>query len=257
MKSYNKSINRTVSVFFQLVLIFIWQIVVDKGGIPKYILPSPKDIITALFKVMPDLKPHIYVTLKEALLGFLLSIIFAIILSILMDSIKIIKSCLYPILVVSQTIPTIALAPIFIIWFGFGMTPKVIVVIMMCFFPIVISLVDGLESVDTDMLNLMDIMKASRLQKFIYVKFPSALGTFFSGLRIAATYSIMGAVVGEWLGGEKGLGIFMVRAKNAYALDKIFAAIIVIIILSMALFGFMYILQYIFMPWQRKVKERK
>jgi ABC-type nitrate/sulfonate/bicarbonate transport system permease component len=103
----------------------------------------------------------------------------------------------------------------------------------------------------------MDIMKATRLQKFVYVKFPSALSSFFSGLRIAATYSIMGAVVGEWLGGEKGLGIFMVRAKNAYALDKIFAAIIVIIILSLALFGFMYVLQYVFMPWQRKVKERK
>lgn len=256
MKNYSKSINGIISVVFQLILIFLWQLVVDKGGIPKYILPSPKDIINTLFRIMPDLKPHIYATLYEALLGFLLSVIFAIILSIIMDSVKIVKSCIYPILVISQTIPTIALAPIFIIWFGFGMLPKVIVVVMVCFFPIVISLVDGLEAADNDMLSLMDIMGASRIQKFIFVKFPGSLGSFFSGLRIAATYSIMGAIIGEWLGGDKGLGIFMVRAKNAYALDKIFAAIIIIIILSMTLFGFMYMLQYIFMPWQRKVKER-
>lgn len=256
MKNYNKSINRVMSIIFQLLLIFFWQIAVDKGGIPKYILPSPKDIIATLIKTMPDLKPHIYATLYEASVGFLSSIILAIVLAVLMDSIKLIKSCIYPILVISQTIPTIALAPIFIIWFGFGALPKVIVVIMVCFFPIVISLVDGLEAADKDMLNLMNIMGASRLQKFIFVKFPSSLNSFFSGLRIAATYSIMGAVIGEWLGGDKGLGIFMVRAKNAYALDKIFAAIIIIIVLSMALFGFMYMLQYIFMPWQRKIKER-
>ncbi|MCT8975035.1 ABC transporter permease [Clostridium sp. CX1] len=256
MKKYDKSVNRTISIVFQVLLILLWQLVVDKGGVPKYILPSPKDIIDTLFQTLPALKPHIYATLQEALLGFLLSVILAIILSVLMDNVKVIKSCIYPILVVSQTIPTIALAPIFIIWFGFGMLPKVIVVIMVCFFPIVISLVDGLEAADKDMLNLMNTMGASRLQQFIYVKFPNSLGAFFSGLRIAATYSIMGAVIGEWLGGERGLGIFMVRAKNAYALDKIFAAIVVIIILSMALFGFMYILQYVFMPWQRKIKDK-
>ncbi|MBV7273632.1 ABC transporter permease [Clostridiaceae bacterium UIB06] len=256
MKSYKKSINRFISIIFQFVLIFSWQLAVDKGGIPKYILPSPSDIVSTLFRIMPDLKPHIYATLYEAVIGFLFSIILAIVLAVLMDSIKLIKSCIYPILVISQTIPTIALAPIFIIWFGFGVLPKVIVVIMVCFFPIVISLVDGLEEADNDMLSLMDIMGASRIQKFIFVKFPGCLGSFFSGLRIAATYSIMGAVIGEWLGGDKGLGIFMVRAKNAYALDKIFAAIIVIIILSMALFVFMYMLQYIFMPWQRKIRER-
>ncbi len=256
MKNYNKSKNKVIAVIFQFLLIYIWQICVDKGGVPKYILPSPKDIVITLVKIMPDLKIHIYATLEEAIIGFLLSVVLAIILSIFMDSIKIVKSCIYPIIVVSQTIPTIALAPLFIIWFGFGMLPKIIVVIMVCFFPIVVSLVDGLEAADKDMLNLMDIMKASRFQKFLYVKFPSSLGNFFSGLRIAATYSIMGAIVGEWLGGDKGLGIFMVRAKNAYALDKIFAAIIVIIVLSMALFGIMYILQYIFMPWQRKAKEK-
>ncbi|WP_123053764.1 ABC transporter permease [Clostridium sp. JN-1] len=250
-----KPTYKIAAVIFQFILIFLWQIAVDRGGIPKYILPSPKDIVVTFFRILPQLKPHIYITLEEAMIGFLISIVFSIVIALLMDNIKIIKACIYPILVISQTIPTIALAPIFIIWFGFGILPKVITVVLVCFFPIVISLVDGLDSADKDMLNLMDIMKASKIQKFIYVKFPSCLGSFFSGLRIAATYSIMGAIIGEWLGGEKGLGIFMVRAKNAYALDQIFAAIIVVIVLSMSLFLFMYVLQYIFMPWQRKDKE--
>lgn len=253
--NYGKSIYRISAIVFQVMLIFLWQILVDKGGIPKYILPSPKDVAITLFEIFPILIPHIYVTLEEAIIGFLISIVFSVIIALLMDNIKIVKACIYPILVISQTIPTIALAPIFIIWFGFGILPKVIVVVLVCFFPIVISLVDGLESADVDMLNLMDTMNASKFQKFRYVKFPGCLGSFFSGLRIAATYSIMGAIVGEWLGGEKGLGIFMVRAKNAYALDQIFSAILVVVILSMLLFLFMYVLQYIFMPWQRKDRE--
>ncbi|MBW9153746.1 ABC transporter permease [Clostridium estertheticum] len=255
MKKYINIENKLIPIIFQVVILFIWQVAVDRWKVPQYILPSPKDILITLVNILPSITSHIYTTLYEALIGFIISIVFALILAILMDNVKLIKKCVYPILVVSQTIPIIALAPLFIIWFGFGILPKIVVVVLVCFFPIVVSLVDGLESVDKDMVNLLKTMGANRYQIFTMVKLPSSTVNFFSGLRIAATYSIMGAVIGEWLGGDKGLGVYMIRAKNSYALDKVFAVIIIIVILSMALFGLLYLLQYIFTPWTRNSKD--
>lgn len=249
--------NKLIPVIFQLALLFVWQIIVDKGNIPKYILPSPKDIIISLFNILPEIKIHIYTTLQEALAGFVISILIAIILVLLMDNYKIVRKCVYPILVVSQTIPIITLAPLFMIWFGFGMTPKVIAVVLVCFFPIVISLMDGLDSVDKDIINLLRGMGASKFQIFQYVKFPGSIISFFSGLRIAATYSIMGAIIGEWLGGDAGLGVYMIRVKHSYALDKVFACILIIVVLSMALFGLIYLLQYLLTPWAKQNKKQK
>ncbi|MBU3092811.1 ABC transporter permease [Clostridium sp. CM028] len=251
MKKHISIENKLIPIVFQLIILFIWQIAVDKWKVPQYILPSPKDIISTLVNIVPSITKHIYATLYEALIGFAISILIALILAILMDNVKIIKKCIYPILVVSQTVPIIALAPLFIIWFGFGILPKIIVVVLVCFFPIVVSLIDGLESVDADMVNLLKTMGASKFQIFTMVKLPSSTVNFFSGLRIAATYSIMGAVIGEWLGGDKGLGVYMIRAKNSYALDKVFAVIIIIVILSMGLFGLLNLLQYFFTPWTR------
>jgi ABC-type nitrate/sulfonate/bicarbonate transport system permease component len=219
-------------------------------------MPSPKDIINALVNIFPSITEHIYVTLYEAMVGFVISILFALILAILMDNVKVIKKCIYPMVVVSQTIPIIVLAPLFIIWFGLGILPKVIMVVLVCFFPILVSLMDGLESVDMDMINLLKTMGASKFQIFTMVKLPSSTVNFFSGLRIAATYSIMGAIIGEWLGGGKGLGIYMIRAKMSYALDKVFAVIIIIVILSMSLFGVLYLLQYLLTPWSRNKKDK-
>jgi ABC-type nitrate/sulfonate/bicarbonate transport system permease component len=161
----------------------------------------------------------------------------------------------YPLLVVSQTIPTIALAPLFAVWFGLGLLPKVIVVFLVCFFPIVVSLVDGLDSVDADLLNLFRTMGAKKVQIFRYLKMPASMVNFFSGLRIAATYSIMGAVIAEWLGGEKGIGIYMLRVKHSYALDKMFAAVLLIIILSLVLFKVISLLENAAMPWYRLLKH--
>ena len=257
MKKYINIENKFIPIAFQLLILFIWQITVDMWKIPQYIMPSPKDIINALVNIFPSITEHIYVTLYEAMVGLVISILFALILAILMDNVKLIKKCIYPIVVVSQTIPIIALAPLFIIWFGFGILPKIIVVVLVCFFPILVSLIDGLESVDMDRVNLLKTMGASKFQIFTMVKLPSSTVNFFSGLRIAATYSIMGAIIGEWLGGDKGLGVYMIRVKNSYALDKVFAVIIIIVALSMALFGVLYLLQYLLTPWSRNKKDKK
>jgi ABC-type nitrate/sulfonate/bicarbonate transport system permease component len=244
------------AVFFALLLI-VWQLSVDMGGISRTLLPSPTDIGSTLIKILPDVQNHLLVTMTEAFAGFFLSIILALVLAILMDSVKLIKKAIYPILVVSQTVPLIVLAPLFVMWFGYGMLPKIIVVILVCFFPILISLLDGLSSVDKDTINLLKSMKASRLQIFRLVKFPGAMVSFFSGLRIAATYSIMGAVIGEWMGGRAGLGIYMTRVKHSFAYDKTFAAIVVIVILSMLVFYAVKLLQKLIMPWSIEIEKNR
>lgn len=225
-----------------VLITLLWQIIVEVKKVPHYILPAPTDIMGALKGDFKLILAHTKVTLYEAFVGFGLSIILSFILAIIMDSFPIIKKSFYPILVISQTIPTIAIAPLFIIWFGFGTLPKIIVVIMVCFFPIVISLVDGLEKIDEDYLRLFKTMKSSRIQTFYHLKLPYALVNLISGIKIAATYMIMSAVVGEWLGGDKGIGVYMVRAKNAYALDKVFASILVIVVVSI---GIIYIIEFI------------
>jgi len=254
MKKYINIRNSFLPVLFQIIILLLWQFTIDLGIIERFIVPSPTEVIEALFQILPVIKGHIFVTLKEAILGFVMSVIIALVLAILMDNIKLIRKSLYPILIVSQTIPTVVLAPLFGMWFGFGITPKIIVVILVCFFPIVISLMDGLESVDKDMINLLKLMGASKIQIFKLVKLPAAMVNFFSGLRIAATYSIMGAVIGEWVGGDSGLGFYMMRVKKSFAIDKVFAVTIIIILLSMLLFGVLYFIERLLTPWNEKNK---
>lgn len=218
-------------------------------------MPSPTDIFQALMKDFNIMIPHIIATLYESIIGMAIAVILALVLAIIMDLVPIIKRALYPILIISQTVPVIALAPLFIIWFGFGALPKIIVVVIVCFFPIVISISDGLASVDSDLVNHFKLMGASKLKSFVHLKLPYGIINFFSGLRISATYSIMGAVIGEWLGGDKGLGVYMTRARNTYALDKMFAAILVIVILSMSIFYIISIVEKISTPWNNNTRE--
>lgn len=252
MKKFKNIGNKWAPIIFFIILILCWELIVDIKGIAAYILPAPTVIMKALIKDWNLIWSHSMVTIYEASLGFIISIIFSLMLAIIMDSFGIVKRCIYPLLIISQTVPIIALAPLFIIWFGFGTLPKIIVVVMVCFFPMVISLVDGMGSVDEDYINHFKLMGGNKLQIFMNLKLPYGLMNFFSGMRIAATYSIMGAIIGEWLGAEKGLGIYMVRAKSAYALDKVFAVIIVIVALSIAFVALIKVLEKAFTPWNKK-----
>ena len=252
MKKLENIENKLIPLAFISMLILIWQLTVDNGVIPRFILPSPLDVIITTAQILGDIKKHIFITVYEAMIGFTIAIVLSLILSILMDSFAIIKKAIYPLLIISQTVPIVALAPLFVIWFGFGLLPKIIVVILVCFFPIVISLLDGLQSADQDILNLLRSMGASNMKIFTLVKFPNSMMSFFSGLRIAATYSIMGAVIGEWLGGESGLGVYMMRVKHSYAMNKVFAVILIIVVLSITLFKIIDLIQYVSMPWNRE-----
>jgi len=254
MKRLKSIGNNFTPITFFLLILAGWQYIVDRGIIERYILPSPSDIIITGFRILPELRPHIMTTLEEASTGFIIAILLAIILAIFMDSFPLAKKAFYPLFIISQTIPIIVLVPLLVMWFGFDKLPKIIVVILVCFFPIVVNLLEGLESVDKDMLNLFKSMKANYFQIFKFAKFPASLGNFFSGLKIAATYSIMGAVIGEWMGGKDGLGVYMTRVRQSFALDKVFSVIVVIVLLSLALFKIIEFVQYLAMPWTRETK---
>ncbi|MDK2564132.1 ABC transporter permease [Romboutsia sedimentorum] len=237
LKTIDKIKNSLYPILTFLILLIIWQLVVVVKDIPQYILPAPSDIIGVFYNDYLNLYTNAVTTLNEAIIGFIVAIIIALTMGILMDFIPIFKKCVYPIMVVSQTIPTIAIAPLLIIWFGFDILPKVIMVTMTCFFPILISFVDGIDNIDKDYLNLFKTMNSSKTSIFIHLKFPMAMDKFFSGLKISATYAVVAATVAEWLGGTNGLGVYMVRAKSSYALDKVFASTILVIIFSLVFVG--------------------
>ena len=237
LRIIDKIKNSLYPVVTFLIILIIWQLVVEGFNIPQYILPSPMDIIGVFFTDYENLYLHTVVTLNEALLGFILSIIIALVMGILMDFIPIFKKCFYPIMLVTQTIPTITIAPLLIIWFGFGILPKILMVTLTCFFPILINFVDGMENLGKDYLNLFKTMNASKLNTFIHLKFPMSMDKLFSGLKISSTYAVMAATVAEWLGGSQGLGVYMVRSKSAYALDKVFASTLVVVVTSLIFVG--------------------
>lgn len=215
-------------------------------------LPAPTKVINAFINDFSLLMYHSRITLIEAFLGLSMGIILGFTIAYLMDRYKKMHEMFYPILVITQTIPTVAIAPLLVLWLGYGIAPKVALIIIVTFFPITIGLLDGFKSVDMDAINLMKSMNASKNQIFWHLKLPSSLTYFYAGLRISASYSIVGAVIAEWLGGFSGLGVYMIRVKQAYSFDKMFAVILLITIISLILIYLVGLLQKKTMPWLKK-----
>lgn len=257
MKRLPNTGDKLIPGLFFLLLLLFWQLAVTLRWVPDFILPAPLGIVHTLAAIAPEIAVHVGTTLREAFYGFTLAVGLAVILALGMDLSAVLRKALYPLLIVSQTIPTLILAPLFALWFGFGELPKILVVVLTCFFPIVISLSDGFNSIDPDMLNLFRSMGAKRGQIFLQLKLPAAFINFFSGLRIAAAYCIIGAVVAEWLGGETGLGVYMIRVRHSYDLEKVFATVLIIVALSLVMFQLIAALQYLLMPWNRSRNQKK
>lgn len=223
------------SVIAVAALLIIWQLVCTTGMIPSYMLPSPIKVIKAFVSEFPLLLENSAITLKEAFIGLFIGVSVGFIAAVLMDAFKILYKAFYPLLIITQTIPSVAIAPLLVLWFGYEMTPKIVLIVISTFFPVTVGLLDGFRSADKDSVGLLRSMGANRFQVFRYIKFPSALPQLFSGLRIAAAYSVVGAVISEWLGGFGGLGVYMTRVKKAFAFDKMFAVIFLISVISLAL----------------------
>lgn len=233
-----------------VLLLAVWALASGSGLVPGYLLPSPAAVLRAFAGDFPTLMENAKITLQEAFYGLTLGVSIGFAFAVLMDAFPVLCKAFYPLLVITQTIPTVAIAPLLVLWFGYEMTPKIILIVIVTFFPVTVGLLDGFRSVDPDAVNLLRSMGASRCQIFRHIKAPSALPQFFSGLRIAAAYSVVGAVISEWLGGFGGLGVYMTRVKKAFAFDKMFAVIFLISAISLALMALVGFLERRCMPYR-------
>lgn len=237
------------------LLLIVWQGVCMLGLVPGFMLPSPLEVVQAFISERKMLWEHAVVTLQEAFIGLALGVAIGFVFAVLMDAFEVLYKAIYPILVITQTIPTVAIAPLLVLWFGYEMTPKIILIVIATFFPVTVGLLDGFRAADKDAIGLLRSMGASRGQIFRYIKAPSALPQFFSGLRIAAAYSVVGAVISEWLGGFGGLGVYMTRVKKAFAFDKMFAVIFLISAISLLLMALVDLLEKKCMPYRNPDKK--
>ncbi|MEQ8199665.1 MAG: ABC transporter permease [Clostridiaceae bacterium] len=238
-----------------VIILLLWEFLVPYIGIPDFILPRFSNILITLWKQKYLLYNHSLTTLWEAILGLVISVVVGILCAFSIYSWKGVRRTLYPVIIFSQTIPIVALSPIMIMWFGYTIWAKVAVVILFCFFPIVVSTLDGLNSVDRDLDDVLKALGGKRIQIFFKLHIPSVLPNFLSSFKIAATYSIAGATIGEWLGAEKGLGIYVKRAAGMLQSDSVFAGVLVLSFLGIMLFGVGVFLERILLKY-RRIKER-
>jgi ABC-type nitrate/sulfonate/bicarbonate transport system permease component len=234
----------------------VWEVVVRVGLVPNFLLPSPTQVVEAFVRDAGALAQHAATTLLEAAIGLGIGVVVGFVVAALMDRFELVYLALDPIITVSQTIPAVCIAPLLVLWFGYGLTPKILLVVIGTFFPVAVSVVGGFRSVDPDLLDLMRVMGASRSQIFWKVKVPAAAEGFFSGLKISATYAIVSAVVAEWLGGTSGLGVYMTRVRKSFAYDRMFAAILVISVCSILLMVVVDVIERRALPWKHLRDER-
>ncbi len=236
-------------IFAFFLLIILWETAVYLGWVPQNMLPAPRHIVAQGVKNWEILFSHSYTTLTVTLIGFSLSVLVAFIFSCILDFSKILRKAILPLLIISQTIPIIALAPLVILWFGFGLLPKVLLVAFVTFFPMVVGLLQGFEMADYDAQQLLKTMHASRLKIFYYVRLPGAMPSFFSALKISITYAVVGAIFAEYAGAISGLGVYMLQSKNLFRTDLVLAAVIVTSILTLILFALVVVIEKISAPW--------
>ncbi|NGQ96235.1 ABC transporter permease [Brevibacillus sp. SYP-B805] len=232
--------GRTIGWFcISMVLLFlIWESVCRLFSLPPFIFPRPSDVLLSLWELREQLLGiHLWVTLREVVLGLVLSILFGAGLAMAMHMSRLVERIVYPYIVISQTIPIIALSPVFILWFGYDLSGKIAVTILFTFFPVVVSLYDGLRAADPDMIALLKTMGASRRQIFLKLQIPASLPHFFSGLKVAATFSVSGATIDEWLGASGGLGYFGRRAAGNFQAPALFASVLLLSLAGIALFA--------------------
>jgi putative hydroxymethylpyrimidine transport system permease protein len=235
-----------------ILTLVIWELVIQVLDVPTYIWAPPSVIVQTMQERFGELLTHSGVTLMETLVGFTFAVIAGLAFGLLLHFSAWAKRSLYPLLIASQSIPTVVLAPVFVLVLGFGLWPKVAVVTLFCFFPIVVGTIDGLSSVDREFIRMMLTLDATRMGIFRRVEFPAALPQIFTGTRVAATYAAIGAVFGEWAGSQSGLGWQMLQAKGRLDTPLVFADIVFITVMALALFGAVSLVERLTIPWARR-----
>ncbi len=252
-------VNAVTRWVWPLVLLvalgLVWEMAVRLTETPRWMLPPPSAVFTSFYEDWSLLMQHTRVTLVEVLIGFVLALAAGIATGVAIDSSRIIERAVYPLLIASQTIPMVVLAPLFLIWFGYGLLPKVLITALVAYFPLAVNTVDGLKSGDREILALLRSMGASRWQRFRLAKVPAALPSIFSGARIAVAFCVIGAVFGELVGAKEGLGYLMERAASQFETARVFAAIFILAFMGVGLFVSVTLLERILLPWRRYISD--
>jgi ABC-type nitrate/sulfonate/bicarbonate transport system permease component len=236
-------------------LVAVWQLYSSLSGIGNDVLPPPSRVLSVTWDNRGDLWANTLPTLRATLLGFALSLAVGLTLAVLIDASAVLRRALMPVLIATQTLPIVAIAPLMIIWFGFGLTPKVLLVALVTFFPITVAFAEGFASAEPEAQALLRSMGASRARVFRTVRFPASLPFFFAGLRIAITYAVVAAIFAEYAGASEGLGIYMQNAKNSFRTDLVLAAVLVSAVLTLALFALTYAVERLAIPWYRLSRQ--
>jgi len=242
-------------VLVLVLIVLVWQIWVTKAKVDPTLLPSPSRILHQGWDARADLLTNARTTWHETIVGFVASLAVAWALAIVIDFSGLVRRALMPLLVASQTIPMIAIAPLVVIWFGYGLFPKVLVIAVATFFPVAVGLIDGFNSTDREAMNLLRSMGANRWKQFRYVRLPSALPMFFTALRIGITYAMTAAVFAEYVGAKQGLGIYMSMMKNSFRTDLVLAAVFITAASSIAMFLLTFAAERVVIPWYHKEKK--
>jgi NitT/TauT family transport system permease protein len=235
-----------------LTLVALWELLVRGFNTPDWLLPAPSSIAIALVEWRGELLRHSLVTLYETLLGFALSIAISIPLAVAVVHSAILRNTIYPILLAFQSVPKVAIAPLLLLWMGFGMLPKIAVVFLVCFFPIIVATATGLSAVPAPLMELIRSLSASTIQTFLKIRFPTAMPYIFVGLKVAITLAVIGAVIGEFVGSEDGLGYVILVSTSQSRTPLAFAALVLLTVISIALYYGVAFIERIAVPWAPK-----
>ena len=249
---YRKQIKGWQPILVILLFLVIWQLSIKFFKIEAWLLPGPIAILKEGIQSYDSLVPHVLSTVQLTILGFLVGTFLGLVIATVLHLIPGFKEAFYPLLILSQNVPIIVLAPLLIIWFGFGVLPKLMIISLVCFFPVTVSALDGFRQTPTELINYMKMAGATKSQLFWKIECPYSLPSIFSGLKISATYSVMGAVISEWLGAKTGIGVFMTLASSSFRTDRVFVSIFIIMFLSMFFFGVIVLLERMTVKWKSK-----
>jgi ABC-type nitrate/sulfonate/bicarbonate transport system permease component len=238
------------------VLIGGWELLAKLGHVENYLLPAPSEVASALWNDRDLLAPDTWVTAREVLLGFALALVVGVTIALVLHLSPAFRRAAYPLVIASQAIPVIVIAPILVIWFGFGITPKLIVIALICFFPIVVNTLDGLEGVDRDQVKMMRTLGATRLDLLRRLELPASLPFLFSGAKVAVAVAVIGAVFGELVGSDAGLGHAIQVGTAQLETARVFAAVLILSVMAIALFGLVALLERRAVPWAKTARER-
>lgn len=241
-----------------ILLVVVWSGLVSWFDVPRYVMPSPLDVANHIADDFPALLKGFWITFLEFLLGFLIGAGSGFVFAVLMDQSPPVRGILYPILIISQAIPMVAISAALTIWLGFGLAPKLVIVALVVFFPVVVNVLDGLASVDKDVLNLVRSMGASRRATFRHVKLPATYTPLFSALKLSATFSVTGAVIAEWTASTSGgIGAYLLQANSRLNTSGTFAAITFLCILGVLSFLLVAMAESVLTPWRSSARARR